>query len=91
MTEYMIDLRNSVFKDDLNGDITITRQNLQITYLKKLINIISVSTNYDNISKSSAYYHLMWIKKNLNTKSGNLSTKQHKQYLLYLIDSIEGK
>ena len=60
-------------------------------HIKKLINMISVETNYDNISKSSAYYHIMWIKKNLNTKSGNLSTKQHKQYLLYLIDSIEDK
>ena len=91
ITAYMIDLRNAIFKDDLNGNITITRQNLQITYLKKLINIISVKTNYDNMSKSSAYYHIMWIKKNLNPNNGNLSTKQHKQYLLFLIDSIEGK
>ena len=91
ITEYMIDLRNSVFQDDFNRDITIVRQNLQITYINKLIDMISAKTKHDNISKGSAYYNIMWIKKNLNTKSGNLSTKQHKQYLLYLIDSIEVK
>ena len=41
------------------------------------------------MSKSSAYYNLSWLKSNLDITSGDLQTKQHKSYLLFLIDSLE--
>lgn len=91
LTEYMIDLRNSIFQDDINTNISITRQNLQLNYINKLLNIIDPKSKFDNISKSSAYYNMNWIKSNLDVNSGNLSTKQHKQYLVFLIESIQEK
>ena len=91
LTEYMIDLRNSIFQDDVNTNISITRQNLQLNYINKLISIIDQKSKFDNISKSSAYYNLNWIKSNLNISSGNISTRQHKQYLVFLIESIQEK
>ena len=91
LTRYMIDLRNSIFSSDMNSNISSVRQNLQISYIKRLINIIKPTTRYDNISQSAAYYNINWLKKNINTRTGNLSSRQHKEYLLYLIDSIENK
>ena len=83
---YMIDLRNSIFKSDLNKNITTVRQNLQINYVNRLLFMVSKNSKYDNISKSSAYYNLRWLKNNLNPNEGNLQTKQHKNYLVFLIN-----
>ena len=91
LPDYMIDLRNSIFLSDMNSNISTVRQNLQISYVKSLISIISPKSRYDNISQSSAYYNINWLKKNINTNSGDFSSKQHKEYILYLIDSIENK
>ena len=91
LTEYMIDLRKSIFQDDFNTDISITRQNLQLNYINSLIRITNPKSKFDNLSKSSAYYNLNWIKSNLNNTSGNISTRQHKQYLVFLIESINDK
>jgi hypothetical protein len=40
------------------------------------------------MTKSSAYYNISWLKSNLNTSTGDLQSKQHKEYLLFLIDSF---
>tara|TARA_A100001037_G_C15032577_1_gene581697 strand:- start:460 stop:1176 length:717 start_codon:yes stop_codon:yes gene_type:complete len=89
LSSYMIDLRNAIFLDDINGDVSSVRQNIQISYLKRLLRIVSASSSYDNISQGVAYYNLDWLKKNINIRTGNLSSRQHKQYVLYLIDSLE--
>ena len=83
----MIDLRNSIFKSDINSNVSSVRQNLQINYVNRLLSMIGEKSKYDNISKSSAYYNLDWLKSNLNINSGDLSSKQHKSYLLYLINN----
>ena len=86
---YMIDLRNSIFKSDLNSNISTIRQNLQVTYVNRLIKILDNKSRFDNLSKSSAFYNLSWLKDNLNNNIGDLQSKQHKQYLLFLIESLE--
>ena len=85
----MIDLRNSIFESDFNSNISTIRQNLQITYVNRLLKVLEIKSRYDNMSKSSAYYNLSWLKSNLDITSGDLQTKQHKSYLLFLIDSLE--
>jgi hypothetical protein len=85
---YMIDLRNSIFESDFNSDISTIRQNLQTTYVNRLLKILDTKSKYDNMSKSSAYYNISWLKSNINTNTGNLQSKQHKEYLLFLIDSF---
>ena len=87
---YMIDLRKSVFDSDLNSDISTVRQNLQTAYVNRLLNIMK-SSSFDSHSKTSAYYNLNWLKDNLKMSVGNLQTRQHKKYLLYLIDSLDKK
>ena len=87
---YMIDLRKSVFDSDLNSDISTVRQNLQTAYVNRLLNIMK-SSSFDSHSKTSAFYNLNWLKDNLKMSVGNLQTRQHKKYLLYLIESLEKK
>ncbi|MAO71142.1 MAG: hypothetical protein CMD02_01365 [Flavobacteriales bacterium] len=87
ITEYMIDLRKSIFSTDFNNSVSSIRQYLQISYVNRLIKIIDKKSNYDLISRSNAHYNLVWLKNNLNTNLGNLSTKQHRNYLIYIIES----
>ena len=87
ITEFMIDLRKSIFDTDFNTSVSSIRQYLQISYVNRLIKIIDNKSKYDLISKSKAHYNLKWLKNNLNTNDGNLSTKQHRSYLIYLIES----
>ena len=87
---YMIDLRKSIFDSDLNTNISTVRQNLQTTYVNRLLSIVK-SSSYDNHSKTSAFYNLNWIKENLDVTTANLQSGQHKKYLLYLIESLENK
>ena len=43
LTEYMTDLNNVMFEEDKNGNINTFRQNLQATYILRLIQIVSES------------------------------------------------
>ena len=88
LTEYMIDLRNAVFRSDLYSNVSLTRRNLQVEYIDFLIRLVSDKSNYDNMSKTSAFYNLNWLKSNLDKEIGNLTTRQHREYLLYKIDDI---
>jgi hypothetical protein len=87
---YMIDLRKSIFDSDINTNISTVRQNLQTTYVNRLLSIVK-SSSYDNHSKTSAFYNLNWIKENLDVTTANLQSRQHKKYLLYLVESLENK
>ena len=51
--------------------------------------IVGSKSEYDNISKTSAYYNLNWLTKNLNSNTGDLSYRQHKDYVLYLKNNSE--
>jgi hypothetical protein len=70
-------------------NISTIRQNLQVSYVNRLLSIVNTKSSFDNLSKTSAFYNLNWIKDNLDNKIGNLQTRQHKEYLFYLIDSLD--
>ena len=85
ITEYMIDLRNSIFKSDLNTNVSSMIQYLQISYVLRLVDIIDSKSKYDLISRSKAHYNLVWLKDNLKNKRGNSSTQQHREYIINII------
>ena len=87
---YMIDLRKSIFDSDLNSNISTVRQNLQTEYVNRLLKIVNLSS-FDSHSKTSAFYNLNWLKDNLDINTGNLQSRQHKKYILYLIESLDKK
>ena len=91
LTEYMIDLRKAIFEQDMYGNVSDIRKNLQISYLEKLLSIVSESSIYSKLSKSSAYYNVNWIFENLDVNTGDLSSRQHKEYLLYMIEAFKKK
>lgn len=94
LAEFMTDLNNAVFKADIAGSVNSFRQNLQITYTQRLIDMIDsesdASIRYSNASKSMALYNLKKIKTWVATKTGDVATKAHKTHIEKLInDALE--
>jgi hypothetical protein len=63
---------------------TIT-QNLQATYVSKLISITNLK-KYDEVAQSAAFGELLKIQKLLRRQSSNDETKNHKKRLSLQID-----
>ena len=91
LSEYMYDLAKAIFRDDKGTVVNSFRQNLQIEYVERLINIIpgtrGKKSQYDNISQSLALFHLNEVKKTLSvTAFTNTVTKAHREHILFLIE-----
>ena len=92
LTEFMSDLNDAMFEDDKNQNINTFRQNLQATYVSRLIQIITGSSSrYIIPVKSMAIYNLEKIMKILKNKNGNTSTVAHKNHLRKLISNALDK
>ncbi|PCJ27682.1 MAG: hypothetical protein COA97_03435 [Flavobacteriales bacterium] len=89
LSSMMTDLNNAIFKVDIARDVNSFRQNLQISYTKKLISIVvgSRSKSYISNARSMAIYNLKEIQKMVVSVSGNVSTKAHKIHLKTLINN----
>ncbi len=90
LTEFMSDLNKAIFDADIkSNNINTFRQNLQATYVTRLIEMISGSNSrrYKIPAKSMAIYNLEKLSKRLKSKNGDLSTVAHKNHLKKLIDS----
>ena len=76
-----------MFKPDVYGTINSFRQNLQATYTKGLIEMISgkSSSRHPIAAKSMAIYNLKSIKIWVSNGKGDLATKAHKNHLKTLI------
>ena len=93
LTEFMSDLNDAMFEEDKNKNINTFRQNLQATYVSRLIQIISGSNSsrYLTPVKSMAIYNLEKIIKTLKNNKGNISTIAHKSHLRKLISNTLDK
>ena len=89
LTEFMSDLNDAMFEEDKNQNINTFRQNLQATYVSRLIQIItgSYSSRYIIPVKSMAIYNLEKINRTLKNNKGNISTIAHKNHLRKLISN----
>jgi hypothetical protein len=87
LTEYMTDLNNVMFEEDKNGNINTFRQNLQATYILRLIQICSESgsARYKIPVKSMAIHNLEKTLKFLKNRNGNISSIAHRNHLKKLI------
>lgn len=89
LMEFMGELTDGVFRADLNGNVNTFRQNLQISYVNRLLGIIANegSMQYDIPSRSAALYYVKQIETQLKGKrAGNAETRAHTQHVLLLID-----
>lgn len=86
LSEFMTDINNSIFSD-IDGNIDSFRQNLQIVYTKRLIDIISSDKgkSYKNHAKSLALLNLNEIMNSISSK-GDISSRAHKMHLKSIIE-----
>ena len=86
LSEFMTDLNKSIFSE-IDGNIDGFRQNLQIVYTKRLVDIISSDKGkrYKNHAKSLALLNLNEIMESINS-SGNISSRAHKMHLKSIIE-----
>ncbi len=86
LSEFMTDLNKSIFSE-IDGNIDGFRQNLQIVYTKRLVDIISSDKGkrYKNHAKSLALLNLNEIMESINS-DGNISSRAHKMHLKSIIE-----
>ena len=86
LSEFMTDLYKSIFSE-IDGNIDSFRQNLQIVYTKRLVDIISSDKGkrYKNHAKSLALLNLNEIMESINS-DGNISSRAHKMHLKSIIE-----
>ena len=86
LSEFMSDINKSIFSD-IAGNVDSFRQNLQIIYTNRLVDIISndKGKSYKNHAKSLALLNLNDIMGLINSK-GNRSSLAHKMHLKSIIE-----
>lgn len=90
LDEMMIDLTNGIFKADLRTSVNLTRQNLQVLYTKRLVNVVKPKSKYRYPVQSMAWSELKRIKKMMNSGSSpDGLTKAHRSYIVQLINQAE--
>ena len=88
LSSFMSDLNAAIFKADIYSNVNSFRQNLQIAYTNRLIDMLTgkQSSRFTNNAKSMALYNLKQIR-TMAAPTGNVSSKAHKQHLRTLIDN----
>lgn len=86
---FMEDLNDAIFSDDIKGDVNSFRQNLQLTYTRQVIALLTGNNKdkYSPRSRSMAINNLWQIKNWVQIPQGNLETIAHKRHLKLLIDN----
>lgn len=88
--EMLGDLTKAIFDEDMNGNVNSFRQVLQINYVERLISIAGHKTasKHDEISRARATAQLLDLQKKLKAAAaGDKDTRDHRTYLLTLIDN----
>ena len=93
LAESMNDLTNAIFAEDQRGEVNTFRQNLQLEYVSRLIDIVTGDDGYDYPSRSMALYYLRTIERMMDRKRrGNTETRAHTNNILYVIRrALEGE
>jgi hypothetical protein len=88
LAEEMSDLTSAIFDADARTNVSTFRQNLQMEYVNRLVNIISTAkANYDYPSQSAAMASLRSIQSKLAGKTGvNAETAAHTRNVLFTIE-----
>ena len=82
------DLTAAVFADDLGRNVNTFRQNLQLEYVTRLVNIVQTDRNkYDHVAQTAALDRLRWIERELaRDRGGDAETAAHRAHILYRIE-----
>lgn len=90
LDSFMAELNKTMFSSDVKGNINTFRQNLQLTYVKRLIDMIkgSKASRFNMSAQSLALYNLKQIQDWVKKPKGNLSSVAHKTHLNTLIENV---
>ncbi|WP_425325600.1 zinc-dependent metalloprotease [Planctobacterium marinum] len=83
------DLTDAIFEDDSKGSVNSFRQNLQVAYVNRLLNMsgLEAKSAYPTFAQAVATYELEQIEDALNTSRGDKATKIHRNFLQRRINS----
>ena len=89
LADFMLDLNDAVFKEDISLNVNTFRQNLQLAYVKELIgmSVGSSASKYNVHSQSMALYNLNAILKLVKRPKGNIISVAHKNHIKTLINN----
>ena len=87
LSQFMEDLNNAMFKEDISSDVNSFRQNLQAVYVTRLIDMLNgkSSGRFKVPAKSMAIYNLEEISKWLKKPAGNKASVAHRNHIKHLI------
>lgn len=85
LTEVLNDLTAAVFEDDSRSAVNSHRQELQIMYVKALINILN-RNDFHYIARSNAFSNLKSIRGTMTRWRGNSATRAHRDHITFLIN-----
>jgi hypothetical protein len=92
LVDMTTDLTQAIFKDDIAGNVSTMRQNLQIEYITMLTRIVENKFGmYDHISRSAALSQLKQIKQMTAVAAAGAETKAHRDHIQWLIDQTLAK
>ncbi len=86
--DFVEDLSNAIFSDDLPRSVNTYRQNLQLEYVNRLIAMVSGETKaeFDYLSQSTALHNIRQIESALTGNRGvDAETRAHRANILYTI------
>ena len=86
VNEMIDDLTEAIFIGDQNNEVSTVRRNLQVAYVRRLIEVMS-QDQYDELSTAAVYSSLREIQKILRKASSHNPTKSHRKYLSWIISS----
>jgi hypothetical protein len=81
-------LTAGVFTADLASSVNTFRQNLQLEYVSRLVNIVQTNRNqYDHVAQTAALDRLRWIERELaRARRSDAETAAHREHILYRIE-----
>ncbi|WP_417624537.1 zinc-dependent metalloprotease [Paremcibacter congregatus] len=86
VAEMMGELTDAIFEADLKGDVNSYRQNLQVSYIKRLVGIVQ-NKAISHQAHAAAFANLNrvsdWMAK---SRRGGSDTRAHRDFLKYTID-----
>lgn len=88
------ELTDGVFKADMGGRVNGFRQNLQVEYVTKLIEIAGLGgrvSNYDAASQAQALAQLNKLNAQLKAAGGDAETKAHREFLRFKMEQAMKK
>jgi hypothetical protein len=86
VNQMLSDLTDSIFIEDANSSVSTIRQNLQTSYLRRLIKMVDDDSGYQ-MTSAAAYSSIRNIEKIAKRRSQDPDTQAHRDFLLWLIDS----